>query len=100
MESRKTVYIILFAKQKQRHKCKEQMCGHKAGKGRRINREIQVDLHTLGTMYKIDNQREPTGFHNENLWVAKTGEKATKRGDIAIRTADSLCCTAETNTTL
>lgn len=30
--------------------------------------------------------------------MAETGEKATKRGDIAIRTV--LCCAAETNTTL
>ena len=30
------------------------MCGHKEGKGRRINREIQVDLHTTDNMYKID----------------------------------------------
>ena len=32
MESRKTVQISLFAKQKQRHRPREQMCGHQGEK--------------------------------------------------------------------
>ena len=56
VESRKTVYKVLSARQKQRHRCGEPMCGPKEGKGRWITREIQVDPHTTDTEYKIDNQ--------------------------------------------
>ena len=33
-------------------------------------------------------------------WDREGGREAQEGGDIGIHTADSLCCTAETNTTL
>ena len=50
VESRNIVQINLFAKQKQRHRCREQTYRHQAGKGGGgLNWEIK-------TMYKIDNK--------------------------------------------
>ena len=56
--------MILFTKQKQRHRRREQMCGHQGGRG--MWDELgDWDWHTytIGTMYKIDNQQEPTLQH-------------------------------------
>ena len=41
----KTVYMILFAKQKQTHRCREQTYGHQEGKGG-LNWEIGIDAYT------------------------------------------------------
>ena len=55
VQSRKMEQMNLFAKQKQRHRHREQMYGHQGGekRGRGMN-------YTTDTMYKIDNQRKPT----------------------------------------
>ena len=43
-----------FARQKYRHRCREQTYGHQGGKGEGgINWEIGIDINT--TIYKIDN---------------------------------------------
>ena len=50
------VQMNLFAKQKQRHRCREQTYGHQGGKGVWMNWEIGIDIYTLfDTMYKIEN---------------------------------------------
>ena len=38
VESRKMIQVNLFAKQKQRHRCRQQMQGHQGGEGDSINR--------------------------------------------------------------
>ena len=46
----------LLARQKQRHRCREQMYGHQGGKrGGGMNWEFGIDIYTLTNMYKIDN---------------------------------------------
>ena len=52
---------------------------------------------------KCEMSGEPTVEHRELYSVLcgdLNGKEIQKRGDICIRIADSLCCTAETNTTL
>ena len=54
-------------------------------------------------MYKVDNEREPTVYHKE-LYLMDSGDlhgtEIQKGRDMCICVADSLCCTAETNTKL
>ena len=48
MESRKTIQIKLFAKQKQRCRHREQTYGHQGEKGKGgMNWEIRIDIYTL-----------------------------------------------------
>ena len=54
IESRKMVRMNLFAQQKQRHRCKEQMYGYQGGGETEMNWEIGTDMHTT-TVYKIDD---------------------------------------------
>ena len=49
MESIKMVKMIIFAKQKQRHRCREQMYGNQGDK------LGDWDWHIYTIMYKIDN---------------------------------------------
>ena len=60
-------------------------------------------------MCKIDSQWEPAVYHRElssmlcddlRGWDGGDGRKVQEGGDIGIHIADSLHCTAETNTTL
>ena len=70
VEPRKIVQMNRFAGQKLRHRCREQTYGHQGGK---------------------------TGVG----WGWWEGDASGRRyGDICVRIADSLCYTAETNTTL
>ena len=56
MESRKMVPMNLFAGQEQRHRRREQACGH----GRRGLDELRVALRYIQTMCKVDSQWEAT----------------------------------------
>ena len=49
LESRKMVQMILFAKQKYRHRCRGQIYGHQrvGGRGSGRNWEIEIDMYTL-----------------------------------------------------
>ena len=49
MESRKMIQMNLFAKQKQRHRHREQRYGHQdvGVRGDRMNWEIRIDIYTL-----------------------------------------------------
>ena len=61
------------------------------------------DWHIYTIMYKIDNLWQPNIQHRElysMLCGDQNGKEIPKREDICIHIADSLCCTAETNTTL
>ena len=44
---KKLLYIILFIKQKQTHRHREQMYGHPEGEGAGMNREMGTDVYTL-----------------------------------------------------
>ena len=60
------------------------------------------DWNIYTTMYKIDNKWEPAVLHRElcsMLCGYLNGKEIQKKGDICIHLVDSLCCTAETNTT-
>ena len=54
MESRKMVQMNLFAKEKYRHRCREQMYEHQGGKegGDELG---DWDWYIYTAMYKIDN---------------------------------------------
>ena len=53
------------------------------------------------TVYKIDNNKNlPYSTGDSMLCGDLNGKEIQKRGDICIHMADSLCCTADTNTTL
>ena len=49
--------MIFFAKQKQRHRCREQMYGYQAGKDEGWNELVDwgQPIYTIDTMCKIDN---------------------------------------------
>ena len=48
--------MVLFAKQKQRHRCREQMYGQQEGKGSWDKLGIEDwHIYTIDSMYKIDN---------------------------------------------
>ena len=47
MESRKMIQMNLFAKQKQRHRRREQTYGHQGGKEEWDDWEIGIDIYTL-----------------------------------------------------
>jgi len=54
-------------------------------------------------MYKIGNQKGLTVWHREVYSVLcgdQTGKEIQKREDTYIHMADSLCCTAETDTAM
>ena len=51
VESRNIVQINLFAKQKQRHRCREQTYGHQGG----WDGLGDWDCHIYNMMYKTDN---------------------------------------------
>ena len=46
----------LFAKQKQRHRCREQTYGYQGGKGGGMNWEIGIDIYTLLCIKQITNE--------------------------------------------
>ena len=52
MGYRKIAQINLFAKQKKRRRCREQMYGWKVGRRDKLG---NWDRHIYTTMYKIDN---------------------------------------------
>ena len=75
----------------------------KGVRGGRVDWEIGIDIYTLliCSIKDITNENWPYSTRNSlgcsgNL----SGKKTQKRGDICIHKADSLCYTAETNTTL
>ena len=56
VESRETVQMDLFAKQKQKYQYREQIYRYQEGKGGGgMNWEIGTDIYVYTTMYKIDN---------------------------------------------
>ena len=70
----------------------------------RVKQIEEVALNTYITMCKIDSQWEATVQHKELnpvLWDnLEEWEEDSKGGDICTLTADSHCCTAETNKAL
>ena len=99
-----------LAHQEKRQKCREWTCEH--GRGRRRWDKLRVALtYTCTPMCKIESYwevvaqlRELSLLLSDELkgWngVGVGGREAQEGADICIHMADSLCCTAETNTTL
>ena len=68
-----------------------------------LQRKRGSDRHTHTAMYKIGNQKGLTVWHREVYSVLcgdQTGKEIQKREDTYIHMADSLCCTAETDTAM
>ena len=66
-----------------------------------MNWEIGIDVYTLLCIKQIAN--ENLLYSTGNSTQCSEGDlngKETQKGDMCIRTADSLCRTAKTNTTL
>ena len=94
--------MILFAKQRQRHRCTEQMYGYQEGK------EGWDELgdwawHT----YVIDTMQKAHVTNGNLLHSAASATRGSgvtsmgrKRGAVCTWMTDSLCCTGEINTTL
>ena len=86
---------------------REQMYGYQGGKAKCMDTKDELGdcdwyIYTIGTVYKIDNEWEPTAELRELysvLYGDLNGKEIQHRGDTCIHTADSLCCT-EINTTL
>ena len=59
-------------------------------------------IYTIDTMHKIVTNENPLDGRKlySVLCGDLNGKEILKRGDICKHTADSLCCTAEKNTTL
>ena len=55
MESRKMVQMNLFAKQKFRHRCREQIYEYQGGRGG-INWKIGIDIYILLCIKQITNE--------------------------------------------
>ena len=98
--------MILFAKQKQRHdienKCMDTK-GERVGGG--MNWEIGIDIYTLLILCIKQITNENIQYIAQGTQYLRfcgdlNGKEIQVRGDIRIHIADSLCCTAETNTTL
>ena len=70
MDSRKMLKMNLFAKQKQRHRCREQTYGYQGGKGGGMNWEIGIDIYTLLCIKQITNENllYSTGNSINALW--------------------------------
>ena len=65
--------------------------------------DFHYTTHTHTAMYKIGNQKGLTVWHREVYSVLcgdQTGKEIQKREDTYIHMADSLCCTAETDTAM
>ena len=72
--------------------------GRKGG----MNLEIGIDIHTLLCIKQITNENLLYCTGNSiysMLCGGLNGKEIQKQGDICIQTADSLCYTAESNTT-
>ena len=66
-----------------------------------MNWEIGIDVYTLLCIKQIAN--ENLLYSTGNSTQCSEGDlngKETQKGDMCIRTADSLCCTPEMSTTL
>ena len=96
----------LFLGQEQRHKHKEQTCGHR-GQGEGTNWAIRTDTPPHTTVCKVDSwwelaikRREPSSGLCGDLGVQEEGNGKSKRDGTYAYVRDSLHCRAETNTTL
>ena len=65
-----------------------------------MNWEIGIDIYTLLCIKRITNENLLYSTGNSVLCGDLNGKEIQKRGDICIHIADSLHCTAETDTTL
>ena len=50
------VQMNLFAKQKERHKCRGQRCGYEGAKGGRGNEKTGIDIYTVVCIKQITNE--------------------------------------------
>ena len=91
--------MILFAKQKWRHRCREQTHGPPEEEGvGGLNSETGIDACPLLSVTN-ENLLHGSGNYAE-LRGDLDGKEIQRRGHVSVRMADSLCCTVETNTTM
>ena len=59
----------LFAKQKQRHRCKEHTHVHQGGETVGINRKLEIDIYTLLCLKQVTNENllYSTGKNKERI---------------------------------
>ena len=67
-----------------------------------MNWEIGIDIHTLLYIKQITNKDllYSTGNSTRYSVMGSMGKESKKRGAIGVCMTDSLCCIAESNTTL
>ena len=98
--------VIICAKQNQRRKCRELMCAHQArGQEGGMNWGIGTDVCTLLILCIKQITNENLIYSSGNsiysvLFGDPNGKEIQNKRDIYICIADSLWCTAETNTVL
>ena len=93
----------LSMKQKQTHRHREQTCGSQSGGGRGGGKEgweVGVSICKLLYIEWINNKvlLYSTGNHIKYPMINHNGRECKK--NVYIHTTESLCCTAEINTTL
>ena len=100
MKSTKMAQINLFAKQKQRHRYREQMSAHKQGRRGGMNWQIEINMYTIRCIKQIPDEKLLTQ-HRDSIQcsvVNLMGKKSKQEGsDVYIYIYDSLCCTAKIN---
>ena len=94
--------LNLSTKQKQSHRHREQTCGCQAGVGEGeegMDWEFGISRCKLLHIERINNKilLYSTGNYIQYLVINHNGKESEKE---CICTTESLCCTAETNTTL
>ena len=97
------VQMNLSAKQKLRHRRREQTYGCQGGKrgGGGMNWEVGTDIYTLLCIKQVTNENLLHSTGNYSMLRSDlNGKEIQKGGNICVHITDSLCRTAETNTTL
>ena len=82
---------------------REQACGHQAGKEGRMHWEVGIDISMPLTLCveQVANENLLRSARSPSLPRDDlSGRESMKEGDVCVCTADSPCCTAETDPTL
>ena len=94
--------MILFAQQKERHKCRKQTWIPRQGRG--VDWETETDVYKLLilSVRQVTNASllYPSGTSTQCSVMGRMGRKSKKRGSTGIHIADSPCSTVEMNATL
>ena len=109
VESREMAQMNLFAKQKQKHRLENNLIDTKRERADQMNWEIGIDIYTLLCIKQVVNEDliYSTGNSTQCSVTTKLIRKSKEEGIyvcvcvcVCVCVTDSLCCTAESNTTL